>query len=65
MWKKIEDWFERHTAPSPLPEVVNNGIKKAQEEIMDCDYAILKQQFLRHLAVAQKNALIEWANDHA
>lgn len=60
LWQRLENWFENKITPAPLTEVVNNGIEEAQKEIMHCDYAILKQQFLKHMAVARRNALIEW-----
>ena len=57
---RLDVAFDRILAPKPLDEIVTEGIRVATEEIMQCDYTIKRQEFIKHMAKARQAAMVSW-----
>ena len=57
---RMDSVFDRILSPKPLDEIVTEGIRVAEEEIMQCDYTIKHQEFMKHMAKARQAAMIDW-----
>ena len=60
MMQHMNNWFERVPSPKPMEQVSADGIQDAELEIMQCDFTITRQAFLKHMAKARQKAMIEW-----
>lgn len=53
--------LEKAIAPAPLDRKIANDMLLAQEKVMQFDYTIRLQQFGKHMALAEIQALSAWA----
>ena len=59
MIKRLQAKLEAYIHP-PLEDVIANNVKAAELEIMQCDHTIRLQSFVKHMAIARQNAMLEW-----
>lgn len=43
-----------------IDDVITNDLAKTEREIVACDQSILTHQFLKHMAKAKQQAMIDW-----
>jgi hypothetical protein len=57
---KLDDWWDRSTAPAPLDEKINEDMEKASVETMQIEAHIHEQQFMLHMVKRKTQAMVDW-----
>lgn len=60
LMKWLDDWWEQKTAPTPLEETITDDMQKTAKEIMQIEYTIKQQRFLKHMAEHKQQAMVLW-----
>lgn len=60
-WLKwLDDWWEQSTAPTPLEDSITDDMRKTALEILQIEYTIKQQRFLKHMAEHKQQAMVDW-----
>lgn len=56
IWQSLVDW----KYGTPLDTIIANEGEKAIKTVMECNYTIHREMFIRHMAIAEQQAQADW-----